>query len=784
MQEQTQTLVSNSSGQIYEKISKFSIYLLIFLLPIFFLPWTTNVLDFNKQALLVFLVFISSACLIIKILLTRRLEFNFHFLSIPVLSFLAAAGLSTIFSLWSYGSFWGWPLQISESFLSLLGLVILFFLIINVFQKKNEILKLFIILGFSSILVSLYGISQLFGKFLFPFNFTQSTSFNTISTPNSLSIFLAGILPLLVVLVVLLKRFLRFIFGLGVIIALFGLILLNFKVSWWIVIFSMILLFAFFTYRKTSETRWILLPILILTLAVIFGVFRITIPNLPNVPMEIAPSQTASFKISKEVLRESPFFGSGPGTFIYDYARFKSQSLNQTNFWNINFQNSASKVLNVLSTHGVLGIITLLFILVVMGYFGYSFIKTTDENQPYFILGLGILTSWLSFTLASFLYSFSLSIEFVWWVIMAGFIALVSKKIKNYELAPSSFLTLIVSLVLVIVFILGIGILFLDSQRYIANAKYSQGLLELNEGKTEDAITKIRSATKFDPKTDFYWRNLSQVYSGKINEILKNEKLSSEEINQKIQVSIANAINTAKAATDLNPNNFMNWTVRGKIYKDMMGITTGAGDWAIKAYERAKELQPTNPEIPTQEGLVYINEFYTLSKLKGKEKEKNEYLEKALEEFKEAIELKPDYAPAHYQIAVVYQLQGKTKEVIAKLEETKRIAPFDIGLAFQLGVIYYREGDYNNAKNEFKRAILLNQNYSNARYFLGLIYDKEGEKEKALEQFIEIQKFNPDNEEVKKILTNLKEGKPALEGIATTTPSTVPISEKKTEELQ
>jgi len=75
----------------------------------------------------------------------------------------------------------------------------------------------------------------------------------------------------------------------------------------------------------------------------------------------------------------------------------------------------------------------------------------------------------------------------------------------------------------------------------------------------------------------------------------------------------------------------------------------------------------------------------------------------------------------------------------------------------------------------------LDKNYSNARYFLGLIYDKEENKEKAIEQFTKIAELNPDNEEVKKILTNLREGKSALEGIAV---NQAPIEEKPGEKLE
>ncbi len=87
----------------------------------------------------------------------------------------------------------------------------------------------------------------------------------------------------------------------------------------------------------------------------------------------------------------------------------------------------------------------------------------------------------------------------------------------------------------------------------------------------------------------------------------------------------------------------------------------------------------------------------------------------------------------------------------------------------------------DKAQAEFERAVLLDPNYSNARYFLGLIYDKKGDKKAAIEQFEKIEKFNPDNKEVKTILANLREGKPALEGVA---PGQPPIQEKAPEQLE
>ena len=106
------------------------------------------------------------------------------------------------------------------------------------------------------------------------------------------------------------------------------------------------------------------------------------------------------------------------------------------------------------------------------------------------------------------------------------------------------------------------------------------------------------------------------------------------------------------------------------------------------------------------------------------------------------------------------------------------IVPLDKGLAFQLGLLYYNDNQLEKAKAEFLRAISIDENYSNARYFLGLIYDKEGKKDLAIEQFEKIEKLNPESQEVKKILANLREGKSALEGIGPLQP---PIAEKPPE---
>ena len=58
-------------------------------------------------------------------------------------------------------------------------------------------------------------------------------------------------------------------------------------------------------------------------------------------------------------------------------------------------------------------------------------------------------------------------------------------------------------------------------------------------------------------------------------------------------------------------------------------------------------------------------------------------------------------------------------------------------------------------------------------YYLGLAYDDQGEKSNALAQFIKLLESNPNNENVKKIIANLRAGRVALDGLAVQPPAPV-----------
>ncbi len=788
-----QTIPTPQIGQpktsLLEKISKGAIIAAVFLIPIFFLPWTANVLDFNKQALLIVLVFVSLFALLLKSLIKGSFSFNPTSFNIPVIILFLIMVFSTVFSMWRYGSFWGWPLDATNGLLTLLCLVLFYFLVVNIFQKKEEIFFLLLSLVSGGFLAALFGELQIFSKFIFPLAFTKSSSFNTIGTVNSFGIFLAALLPIIIALIFVLKGNLKYVLGAMGVTVFFGIFLVNFWAVWIALLVGMagVLVFAI-TRARQIDTRWLILPMLVLVVSLLFGLFRIPISGLPANNLEVGPSARATLDISSQVLKERPLLGSGPGTFLYDFSQYKSLDLNQTLFWNIRFARGFSDIFEGLGTLGILGVISILFFIGSLIYFGVKYLGPRAQTEIDFswTLALGIFGSFLAVVTGKFLYPSSLAVDFLFWLFASVFIVLISQNIKTWKLEPSSPVTIGLSFVFVLVLIFGIGLFYLEGQRYSDEVRYAFGLTALNQGNTQKALDSISKAALPNSPQENYWRDLSQAYLIRINEILAQKDLTQDQKSQLVTTLVGNTINAAKIATDVNSNNVANWSNRGFVYRNLIGIVGGVDEWAVTSYETAEKLEPTNPFLPTELGRVYLVMADLLSQQTGKAQEMALDLQKARESFEKAISLKSDYAPAHFQIAMIDVREGKTREAIDKLEATKLVAaPRDTGLAFQLGLLYYNDSQFDKAKAEFENAVSWNENYSNARYFLGLVYDRQGQKTKAIEQFEKIVSLNPDNQDVAKILANLKAGKPALQGVISVQPATgapeIPIQEKQPE---
>ncbi len=750
-----------------EKIAKTCIYLAAFLIPLFFLPLTQNVLDFQKQILLLILVSISLFCFAIKVLTDGKATLNFHPLNLAIFFSILIFGLSTLFSNSKTESFFGFPLPTSESYLTLLLLIFYFLLIVNLFEK-HKIFHLLFFFSVSIFLVTIVAILQIFGKFVLPFDFTKNISFNTVGSPTSLAVLLACFLPaVLVFLFSVSKRIIKIFFFFQSLLILFLLGLINVKIAWFLLTSGLILISVFWIIRKKTFKSAFLISSLFL-LAISVSSLFLNFSFFPfQMPTEVLLGHDLSFEVAFKSLKENSILGTGPGTFVYNFLKNKGTALNDTIFWNFRFSNSASKFLDILTTTGILGTLSFLTLIFYPLFLGIvKLLRPTNEDP----LILATFSSLAVLTISFFLYPANLVFIFFYFLLFACFINLISKEKKEISLEDNRLLTLLLSLTPLLILIFNLGIILLSAQRYAAETYYLKGVKELQMGNVDETIQKFEKAISIYPEIDLYFRDLSQVYLAKLS-----DKITKDD--QNIQNEVAQSINFAKLATELNSINVANWSVRAFTYESLAGTTGGAEDWAIKTYDEAIKLEPSNPYYFTRKGVIILRKGI----LSQNETEKKNFFSQAEENFKRAIELKSDYAPAHFQLAILWQTEGKIDEAISKLEETKNFAPFDTGLAFQLGLAYYRNRNYQKAKEELERATTLDPNYANALYFLGLTYDKLEDKKLALEKFKKVSDLNPDVEEVKKIISNLEAGEKALEGILLTVPPTAPIEEKPPE---
>jgi tetratricopeptide (TPR) repeat protein len=758
-----------------ERAIKRLIYLMVIIIPFWFLPITVNAVEFNKQVLMVLLVVITLILWLIKTLSQGEIRWKSNILNVFIGAFLVICILATVFSSRPYSSLVGWPTHLSGSLVNVLIFLALYILIINNFRGLKQTFNLLFAFLISGIIVALVGMFQIWGGFIFPWDFTKIVSFNTVGTANALGIFSAVLLTLITALLFVIKKNQIKIFL--VILGLLNLIILlslNFWVLWLVLAVGMavILIFGLMRVVKLEESiSWIALPMTFLAIALIFMFFKPALPFGPNLPVEIGLSHRGSLDVVGRVLQEKPILGTGPETFALNYAKYKPQGVNQTVFWNIRFSNPPAEVYSLASDLGALGALAFLIILILFVVKAVkNLISTTEEgaNTLKRFLEIGLFAGWLGLAVSWFLYPQNFTLMFVFWLLFSLYLAESSVfKEKVYSLKKSPKILLLASLSFVIAIVVIVGFLYIEGTRFIAEARYKAGLdLIQNQEQLDKGINKIIRSTVINPYEDRTYRILSQLFILKMNRDIRLPGLNQQQRLNLIQIDAINAINSAVRASTLSPGDVSNWLVRGQIYRQVVGLVNGASDWAENSYDEAVKLEPLNPFTLTELGRIYVTRANLIADQAQKDRtlraKMDEYLTKALEKFNQAIAAKPDYAPAHFETALIFDRQGRVGEAISKMEINRQLLPRDTGVAFQLGVLYYKAERYNQAKGEFIRAVVLDPDFANARYFLGLLYDREENKEDALDQFNRIITLNPDNEHVKDIIENLKAGRPAL----------------------
>ena len=195
-------------GGLLQTIINKCLFLLVFLIPLFWSPFTSSSYDFGKYQVLFVLASISFLAWSAKVVLKdKEISFNLNLLDLSVLAFLSIGILSTIFSVDKYVSLFGSYGSFSDGLIGLLSLGVVYFLIRGAKKRTDNnksgftvesLLKTFFISFSIVLLIALFSVSGLGNKFSIDDLFIQQRIFNTTSfSLEGLSVFVSIVMVLL-----------------------------------------------------------------------------------------------------------------------------------------------------------------------------------------------------------------------------------------------------------------------------------------------------------------------------------------------------------------------------------------------------------------------------------------------------------------------------------------------------------------------------------------------------------------------------------------------------------
>lgn len=678
---------------------KLAVYAALFLIPLFTLPFTSNILDFPKQFLLLILAGTGFIFWFWGAIGEKKLEINLNPLNLLPLALIALVFVSSVFSLYRYGSFWGWPLPVAESFAATISLGMLYFLVVNTF-KKSEFANLAAVLGISAALAAVYAVLQSMGVYLLAFlPHAQSPLFNTIGTTGAFLVFAAVVLAMIFPLAFAGKGKLVWPMRICAAILLFALVFFNgvatiyfplksgsagydFSMAPWIILavsaFSTLIFAASnksFAQKNQIAKNASFALFFCASLFIVFNAFAKPIvaqisENFRNAAkiqtaVEISLRHSVSAGIAVEVLKRSPrefFIGSGPGTFGYDYVKFKPKQISQDGVgWNLTFFSASSEFINRAATVGALGAVLLLIVVLVWIAKGFGALIGEREQVA---LPLAMFGGWLGIAVAVFCYPFNLSIALLFWFLLATIVALDQEKIISLPL-DSVKKSYAVSLIFAGLLVAVIGLMVWGARHYYAETAYLGAVKAFGEKNIPAAIKKLEAAADAtDRLQDNYLTGLAQAYLAQAEEeIKKGEEKDPQAALESAAPYLRDAIKNAVQSTEIaNPNNASNWAFRAYVYRKLIGVSEGFDDWALDMYQNAIKLEPSNPSLFNEVGQIYLI--------------KND-LNRAKVAFEKAVELMPQYIDARYYLALIADAQGEKEKAIEQLTIVWRLLPAD-----------------------------------------------------------------------------------------------------------
>lgn len=628
-------------SQYLENISLFVVGAFLVLLPILFLASTTDAFVLPKQIALSAAVGLFSLFFAVKTVSEGKLKIRTSPFDLSVGLLVLVSFLSAIFSRNRYDAL--------IAFVPFFFVGILYFAIVNLVKREKQLLFVLSSLTAGAVLSSLLTILSFFKIYPLPFSYTQVPFFTTFGSLLDQALYLALVLPI---------------------------------TGYFVYAFSSALRsggtdgthtpFATAAQERRNSTRMIGFSVAFGIIAVSLGmtIYMLTTTQKPLIlPFETG-IQTGFAAISQDTgsVLKSIFLGSGFGTYLTDFTRFKPAAFNSNpTLWSFVFFRSSSFVLELLATTGLLGLASFLYLV-------FRVFKSGGLFLPLVVA-----------IIAAFLMPFSFTIMSLFFILLAIFaVVLIHGNPEKY--AESEFYLVALkkglfalkpegervnlndsekrySRILPVIFFLFVltivGVPMFYAGRLVASdLTFQKSLVAASQNKGLETYNLQNAAIQMFPYRDIYHRSFSQTNIALANSLASSQAQNkdaspSAQLQQNISTLIQQSINEGRAAVTISPLTSFNWNNLSSIYRALIGFGQNADQFALGMAQQAVALDPNNPQQYLDLGGLYF--------------QLKQY-DEAIRQFQIAINLKGDYANAYYNLGHALEAKKDYANAIAAYE--------------------------------------------------------------------------------------------------------------------
>jgi type IV pilus assembly protein PilF len=202
-----------------------------------------------------------------------------------------------------------------------------------------------------------------------------------------------------------------------------------------------------------------------------------------------------------------------------------------------------------------------------------------------------------------------------------------------------------------------------------ASIHYGLGYTALQQGDPTTALRELYEAEKLNPQDPSIQHVLGMALNakGKYTEALEHYR----------------------KALELNPKYTEVHNAMGATYLEL-----GKWDEAIKEFDLVLQ------------DILYLTPFFVHNNIGWAYYKKGD-LKKAIENYRKAIAMKPDFGLAHYNLGIAYRDGKQPGQAIASFRHAAELVPGLVDVHFQLGKLYFETGKKAEAQNSFQEVVRL-----------------------------------------------------------------------------